>query len=89
MSKGRWEQIGASGGIVFILLQLVSQALIQTGGSEPTFSAPAEEILSYFENRDPLLFKVGGFLMAVAFIAFFWFLGVLWARLRRYEGDPA
>jgi hypothetical protein len=89
MSKRRWEQIGAAGGIVFILLQLVSQGLIQTGGSEPAFSAPAGEILSYFQNRDQLLFNAGGFLMAVAFIAFFWFLGVLWARLRRYEGEPA
>jgi hypothetical protein len=42
MSKRRWEQIGAAGGIVFILLQLVSQGLIQVGGSEPAFSAPGD-----------------------------------------------
>jgi hypothetical protein len=89
MSKRRWEQIGAAGGIVFILLQLVSQGLIQVGGSEPAFSAPAEEILSYFQNRDRLLFNAGGFLSHMSFIAFLWFLGVLWARLRRHEGDPA
>jgi hypothetical protein len=89
MSKRRWEQIGAAGGIIFILLQLVGQGLIQVGGSEPAFSAPAEEILSYFENRDQLLFNAGGFLLAVAFIAFFWFLGVLLARLRRHEDEPA
>jgi hypothetical protein len=89
MSDRRWEQIGAAGGIVFILLQSVGQGLIQVGGSEPAFSAPAGEILSFFENRDQLLFNAGGYLSAVAFIAFFWFLGVLWARLRRYEGEPA
>ena len=89
MSIRRWEPLGAMGGIVFIVLQFAAQGLIQVGGGEPAFSAPAEEILSYFENRDQLLFNVGGFLMAVSFIAFFWFLGVLWARLRQHEGDPA
>jgi hypothetical protein len=89
MSKHRWEQIGAAGGIAFIVLQFAAQGLIQIGGGEPAFNAPAEEILSYFENRNPLLFNIGGFLMAVSFIAFFWFLGVLWARLRQHEGDPA
>jgi hypothetical protein len=38
MSKRRWEQVGAAGRIVFILLQLVDQGLIQAGGSEPAFT---------------------------------------------------
>ena len=29
MSNSRWEQIGAAGGIVFVVLQMAAQALIQ------------------------------------------------------------
>lgn len=89
MAKHRWEQIGAAGGIVFVLLQLTGQALIQIGGAEPPFNAPAEEIVTFFENRNPQLFAAGGFLSVIAVFALFWFLGVLWARLRRHEEEPA
>jgi hypothetical protein len=89
MDKRRWEQIGAAGGIVFVLLQLAGQALIQVGGAEPSFNAPAGEIVAFFENRNPQLFAAGGFLSVIAVFALFWFLGVLWARLRRHEEEPA
>jgi hypothetical protein len=89
MAKHRWEQIGAAGGIVFVLLQLVSQALVQVGGAEPSFNAPAEEIVTFFENRNPQLFAAGGFISVIAVFALFWFLGILWAQLRRHEEDPA
>lgn len=89
MAKRRWEQIGAAGGIVFVLLQLVGQALVQVGGAEPSFNAPAEEIVTFFENRNPQLFAAGGFFSVIAVFALFWFLGVLWARLRRHEEEPA
>jgi len=55
MSKRRWEQIGAAGGIAFVVLQLASQALIQIGGAEPAFTAPAQEIVDFFNNRCSLL----------------------------------
>lgn len=89
MSKSRWEQIAASGGLLFVVLQLVAQGLIQIGGSEPSFNAPAGEIVSFFENREQLLFNSGGFLSAISMLLFIWFLGALWARLRRYEEAPA
>lgn len=89
MPEHRWEQIGAAGGIVFVVLQLIGQALIQVGGAEPSFNAPAGEIVTFFENRDPQLFAAGGFLSTIAVFALFWFLGVLWARLRRHEEEPA
>lgn len=87
-SGGRWEQIGAAGGIVFVALQLLSQALIQAGGSEPAFDAPAAEIETFFMNRNMQLALTGGFLSVLSIIAFIWFLGALWARLRRSEGEP-
>jgi len=84
----RWEQIGAAGGIVFVVLQLVSQALIQAGGSEPAFEASAAEIETFFMNRNIQLALTGGYLSVLSIVVFFWFLGALWARLRRAEGEP-
>lgn len=87
-TRRRWEQIGAAGGIVFVVLQVVSQSLIQAGGSEPAFDAPAAEIEAFFMNRNMQLALTGGFLSVLSTIAFIWFLGALWARLRRSEGEP-
>lgn len=84
----RWEQVGAAGGILFVVLQVASQALIQAGGSEPAFDAPAAEIEAFFMNRNIPLALTGGFLSVLSIIAFFWFLGALWAQLRRAEGEP-
>lgn len=85
----RWEQIGALGGIAFVILQLASQALIQVGGMEPAFDAQAAEIVDFFMNRDPGLARAGAFLSVLSAIALLWFLGALWAALRRHEGEPA
>jgi hypothetical protein len=89
MSKVRWEQMAAGCGLLFVVLQLIAQGLIQIGGSEPSFNAPAGEIISFFENRERLLFNAGGFLSAISMLLFIWFLGALWARLRRSEEAPA
>jgi hypothetical protein len=85
----RWEQIGAASGIVFVVLQLVAQSLIQVGGSEPAFNAAAPEIHEFFMSRDRSLFGLGDFLSTLSVIPYVWFLGSLWARLRRAEGEPA
>ena len=87
-TRRRWEQVGAAGGIVFVVLQLLSQALIQAGGSEPAFEASAAEIETFFMNRNIQLALTGGYLSVLSIVAFFWFLGALWARLRRAEGEP-
>jgi hypothetical protein len=89
MSKQRWEQIGAAGGILFVILQLAGQALIQVGGAEPAFTAPAGEIMSFFMARDPMLARIGGFLSNLSAIAILFFLGTLWAALSRREESPS
>ena len=43
MSNSRLEQLGAAGGIVFVALQMASQALIQIGGAEPPFDGEDHE----------------------------------------------
>lgn len=83
----RW--IGASGGILFVLLQIISQALIQTGGAEPPFSASAEEILSFFASKNSQISDLSAFVSTLSTIAFLWFIGALWASLREAEGEPA
>lgn len=87
-SNRRWEQIGAAGGLLFVALQLAGQSLIQLGGAEPVFNAGTGEIEAFFLSRHPQLAPVGGFLSLLSAIAFLWFLGVLWAALRRREGEP-
>jgi hypothetical protein len=87
MRYARLEQIGAAGGIAFVALQMASQALIQVGGGEPPFDAPAETIAAYFMARDSQLFAAGEYLSSLSLIAFLWFLGSLWAALRRAEGE--
>jgi hypothetical protein len=89
MGNSRWEQIGAAGGFVFVVLQMASQALIQAGGAEPLFSAPAPTIVAFFMAKDSQLFALGEYLSTLSLIAFLWFLGSLWATLRRAEGEPA
>jgi hypothetical protein len=89
MGNARWEQIGAAGGIVFVVLQMAAQALIQVGGAEPPFDAPAPTIAAFFMARDSQLFALGEYLSTLSLIAFVWFLGSLWSTLRRGEGEPA
>jgi len=89
MTKKRWEQIAAAGGIGFVVLQLTSQALIQIGGAEPAFTASAKEIVDFFSDRDPSLAPIGSFLSSLSVIAILFFLGALWASLSRYEESPS
>jgi hypothetical protein len=89
MNNTSWEQIGAAGGIVFVVLQMGSQALIQLGGAEPPFDATAEAIVAFFMARNSQLFALGDYLSSLSLIAFLWFLGSLWSALRRSEGESA
>ena len=88
MALRRLEQVGAAGGILFVVLQLIGQSLIQVGGSEPSFGASSQEIVEFFESRNTLLFNIGGYLSALSLLAFLGFLGGLWGALRRTEGEP-
>ena len=87
MSKLGLEQAGAVGGILFVAFQLVGQALIQVGGSEPPFAASTEEIVEFFEARDAMLFNIGSYLSTLSLIPLLGFLGSLWSALRRAEGE--
>lgn len=81
------KRVGALAAIAYPLLQMASQGLIQVGGMEPPFAAPAAEIVAFFQNRDPVLAGIGGYLSVLSLVAFLWFLGGLWEELRAAEGD--
>jgi hypothetical protein len=87
MSTLRIKKWGAAAGIAYPILQLVSQGLIQAGGSEPPFTAPASKIVEFFQNRDPTLFEAGGYVSMVSMIVFLWFIAYLWRELRSSEGS--
>ncbi len=92
MTRKRLEQIAAAGGIGFVVLEGVGQALVQVGGMEPEFTAPANEIVEFFLARNETLFYWGGYLTHLSFIALIWFLGALWSAIRsaeRAKGDSA
>jgi hypothetical protein len=88
MSNKQWKQLGAAGGLAYVILQLLSQSLIQIGGAEPAFAAPAADIVTFFQNRNPLLFNIGGYLSTLSAIPLLWFSGTLWAELQRHEEKP-
>jgi hypothetical protein len=80
------KKYGAWAGIAFPILQMASQGLVQVGGMEPAFAAPAAEILTFFQNRTPALAKLGGFLSILSAVVFIWFAAALWDEIRAIEG---
>jgi hypothetical protein len=62
----RFIKWGAIAAIAYPILQLTAQGLIQVGGREPAFTASAQEILEFFQNRDTTLFSIGGYLSALS-----------------------
>lgn len=81
----RYIKWGGIAAIAYPIIQLVGQGLIQAGGREPAFSAPAQEILVFFQNRVAAFIPLADFLMAISVIVFLWFLGALWHLLRPAE----
>jgi hypothetical protein len=86
MDSRRWEQLGAAMGIVFVIMQLAAQSVIQAGGAEPPFYAGSQEIVDFFMTRNSRLFGIGDYLSTLSVIPFVGWLSALWARLRRAEG---
>lgn len=73
-------------GIASAVLLFGAQGLMQIGGAEPAFDAPAGEILAFFDARHPQLFPAGAYLSVLGLAAFLWFLGGMYAVLRSGEG---
>ncbi|HXY94293.1 MAG TPA: hypothetical protein VEP49_17575 [Acidimicrobiia bacterium] len=78
----RWERYGALGGIVFVVLVVVS---IFVPGSTPMASDSPAKILKYFHDHQDAI-KVASFVGVLASVPILLWAGSLWARLHR-AGD--
>ncbi len=82
MDEKKYERWGALAGIEFVVLVLIGAFI---AGAPPKLTDSAEKITKYYsDNQDAL--KVGNVLAGLSLIAFLWFLGTLFGRLRRAEG---
>ena len=82
----KYVKWGAAGAFAYPFLQLIAQGLIQFGGAEPVFTAPAQEILLFFQSKNSTLTTIAGYLNMLSVIGFLWFLGVLGRELFHAEG---
>jgi len=77
----KWERYGALGGILFVVLVIVSIAVT---GSTPKASDSAAKILKSFQDHEDGI-KVGAFIGGLAAVPLLWWAGSLYARMRRAE----
>lgn len=82
MDDVKWERYGAGAGVLFVILVLVASFL--PGESPPAVDDSATTIAKYFHGHSGAI-QAGAFLSGLAAIAFLWFLGSLWSRVRRPE----
>lgn len=79
MEDSKWERYSALGGILFVLLVIVS--IIATGSNVKPSDSPSK-ILQYFTDHQDGI-KVSAFLSILASLPIIWWAGSLWARLHR------
>jgi hypothetical protein len=85
VEDSKWERWSALGGILFVVLIVVSGFM---PGTPPKTSDSAAKIARFFgDNGDAI--RWAAFVGAVGTIGLFWFLGGVWRILRRAEdGNP-
>lgn len=82
MDDSKWERWGNLGGILFVVLLVVTIVL---GGSPPKTSDSAAKIAKYFVDHGDEI-RWAGFIGALASVALFFWMGSVWRLLRRAEG---
>lgn len=82
MNDAKIQRYCAMGGIAFVVLGGIGTAI---SGSPPSPGDPAGEILDYFKDHDSAI-KIASYLSVLATFALLFWVGALWATLRRAEG---
>lgn len=82
------QRLGAVAGILFAVLFVVA-IFPFIGESLPGGGVTDAEVAAYFNEASHFTrVAVGAYALALGSLCFLWFLGALWARLRRAEGAP-
>jgi hypothetical protein len=82
VEDSKWERWSALGGILFVVLILISAFL--PGSPPKTSDSPVKIAKFVSDHRDAI--RSAAFVGALGTIALFWFLGAVWRILRRAEG---
>jgi hypothetical protein len=82
MDDRRWARWSALGGVLFVVLILVSGFL---PGSPPKTSDSASKMARFIGDNSGAI-RWAGYIGALAAVVLFWFLGAVWRFLRDAEG---
>lgn len=89
MAEQSWLRLGASAGILYVVLQFVGFGIVGASvGALTDLTSTDQEIASAFERQSGTGVWVGLYLGVLAFLFFVVFAARLWVTLRRAEGDP-
>jgi hypothetical protein len=88
MSDRIWTRIVAAGGIFFVVLTLLGNDVLGSGGEAPGLTASAAQIGAYVRAHPPTSLSWAAlYIELVGILAFVFFLGSLWGVLRGAEGE--
>jgi hypothetical protein len=85
----RWEQVGAVGGILYVLLISLGDETLATGDIMPPPAASEQQITDYFAASVTTSFWVGRYIGLLSLCFLLIFVCSLWSALRRAEGEPS
>lgn len=83
MDDGKWERAAGAGGILFVVMVLVSAVL---PGSPPSTSDPARDIAKYFTDHGDAI-RQAAFLGILATLPLVWWLSAIYRMLERATGN--
>ena len=83
MDDAKWERAAGAGGILFVVLVLVSAFL---PGAPPSTSDPARDIAKYFNDHGDAI-REASFLGIIATLPLVWWIAAMYRRLERATGN--
>ena len=87
MSDRIWTRIAAAGGIFYVVLTLLGNDVLGSGGG-PDMTATRSQIGAYVRTHPPTALSWAAlYIELLGILAFVFFLGTLWTVLRRAEGE--